>query len=257
MNKKIVGIGAVFLLIVATLPLAYGINSKIEPKQETPVDVTFIIGLFPRVTGENITYLSLIPFGMETIAKDRFDGRIGIIFIFGTCEPQAPIASYTYEPSEDKLRVIENPIFFNSSTSIDPDGVIVEQWWQFEEDGEWVEVDNPVYIYNESGYHQVTLRVTDNDGLTDEYTKRIRVYNRLPWFQVIPDYEESALTIIGVGFVGGNQDYDWEDFANIGEGSCTLPSTGHPDINDVFTDCLGDIIIQYVPNGVIACEWQF
>ncbi len=254
MKKKIIGIIVCMLLIATALPTTS--IMAVETEKETPVDVTFIIGLFPKVTIENITYLSLIPFGMKTIAKDGFDGRIGIILIFGTIKPQAPIASYTYEPSEDKLRVIENPIFFNS-TSIDPDGVIVEQWWQFEEDGEWVEGDNHVYIYNESGYHQVTLRVTDNDGLTDEYTKRIRVYNRLPWFQVIPDYEESTLTITGVGFVGGNQNYGWEDFANIGEGSCTLPSTGHPDIDDVITDCLGEIIIQYVPNGVIACEWQF
>jgi len=254
MKKKMIGIFVCMLLIATALPTTS--IMAVETEKETPVDVTFIIGLFPRVTGENITYLSLIPFGMETIAKDGFDGHIGIILIFGTYEPQAPIASYTYEPSEDKLRVIENPIFLNS-TSIDPDGVIVEQWWQFEEDGEWVEGDNHVYIYNESGYHQVTLRVTDNDGLTDGYTKRIRVYNRLPWFQVIPEYEESTLTITGVGFVGGNQNYDWEDFANIGEGSCTLPSTGHPDIGDVFTDCLGEIIIQYVHNGVISCQWQF
>jgi len=254
MMKKMIGILVCMLLIATALPTTS--IMAVETEKETPVDVTFIIGLFPKVTAENITYLSLIPFGMKTIAKGGFDGRIGIILIFGTIKPQAPIASYTYEPSEDKLRVIENPIFLNS-TSIDPDGVIVEQWWQFEEDGEWVEVVNPVYIYNESGYHQVTLRVTDNDGLTDEYTKRIRVYNRYPWFQVIPDYEESTLTITGAGFVGNSQDYGWDDFANIGEGSCTLPSTGHPDIGDVFTDCLGEIIIQYVPNGVIACEWQF
>lgn len=254
MMKKMIGVFVCMLLIATALPTTS--IMAVETEKETPVDVTFIIGLFPRVTFENITYLSLIPFGMETIARGGFDGRIGIIFIFGTIEPQAPIASYTYEPSEDKLRVAENPIFFNSM-SIDPDGVIVEQRWQFEEDGEWVEVDNPVYTYNESGYHQVTLRVTDNDGLTDEYTKRIKVYNRLPWFQVIPDYEESTLTITGTGVVGSSQNYAWEDFVNIGEGSCTLPSTGHPDIGDVFTDCLGEIIIQYVPNGVISCQWQF
>lgn len=254
MNRKLVGILVCMLLIATTLPTTS--IMAVETEKETPADATFIIGLFPKITIKNITYLSLIPFGMKTIPKDGFDGRIGIIIIFGTIKPQAPIASYTYEPSEDKLRVAENPIFFNS-TSIDPDGVIVEQWWQFEEDGDWVEVDNPTYIYNESGYHQVTLRVTDNDGLTNEYTKRIKVYDRLPWFQVIPDYEENTLTITGVGFVGNNQNYDWKDFANIGEGSCTLPSTGHPDIDDVFTDCLGEIVIQYGPNGVISCQWQF
>jgi len=253
MKKTIFSLLIGGLLFLSTLGFTIGANNS-EINQIIPIN-NRIIGLFPSVTNDNITYLSLLPLGMLVIPEEKFDGYMGNFLIIGKLL-EDPIASFTYEPSEDKLRVINNTITF-ASTSTDPDGDIIEQWWQFEEGGEWIKTNNPFYIYNESGYHQVTLRVIDNDGLNDTFYDHIRVYERLPTYQCIQNIYEGTLSIVGYHVVGSTANYDWIDFENIGNGSCILPNDGHPIIGDIITNCSGEIIIQYVPNGVISCEWMF
>ncbi len=63
------------------------------------------------------------------------------------------------------------PVEFNPEDSYDPDGVIVLYEWDWEGDGEYDEsTTSPsriLHLYHSPGAWNVTLRVTDNDGITD------------------------------------------------------------------------------------------
>jgi PKD repeat protein len=100
---------------------------------------------------------------------------------------QPPIANVTYAVlSAEGTKVLITPragdrIQFDASASYDPDGEIVNYEWDWNSDGEWdKETTDPVteHSFMEAGTHQVTLRVTDNDGLADETTKTIVVEHK-------------------------------------------------------------------------------
>jgi len=55
---------------------------------------------------------------------------------------------------------------FDGSSSYDTDGTITEYIWNFG-DGTTGSGINPIHIYNTSGVYNITLTVTDNDGLTN------------------------------------------------------------------------------------------
>ena len=57
-------------------------------------------------------------------------------------------------------------ISFDGSDSYDIDGTITSYFWDFG-DGTTGNDINPIHIYNTSGLYNITLTVTDNDGLTN------------------------------------------------------------------------------------------
>lgn len=82
----------------------------------------------------------------------------------------APIADYNFTPPKpstgDRVRF--------SSTSNDKDGSITNYVWKFEDGGkEWGKTVTKKFDH--PGEYRVTLIVTDDDGLTEEVTDRIRV----------------------------------------------------------------------------------
>ncbi len=64
---------------------------------------------------------------------------------------------------------VGSPVSFSSAGSSDPDGSIVAYNWDFG-DGGTSTAANPTYTYSIDGTFNVTLTVTDNDGLTDTDT---------------------------------------------------------------------------------------
>ena len=134
-------IGAFFI------PNISGEINNIRTKKQS-FDVENIFGFFPRVHGDIIIYLNLVPFGWKMIYKDHFQGSFGLT-IRGTYNSSIPPqASFIFFPSEDKLRVVGNPIFFKSMSS-DLDGEIVEEWWKFNDTEPWIMTDNPIFYYKE------------------------------------------------------------------------------------------------------------
>ena len=84
---------------------------------------------------------------------------------------QAPVADFTWNPANP---LIGQVITFDASASFDLDGNIVNYDWDFG-DGNQAQGQIVQHIYNAPGIYDVTLTVTDDDGLTDEITKQVTV----------------------------------------------------------------------------------
>ncbi len=81
---------------------------------------------------------------------------------------QSPTADFSYS--------IDNLTVSFSDGSSDSDGSIDSWSWDFDGDGTEDEtVQNPSFTYSSGGSYDVTLTVTDDDGLTDEKTKTVSV----------------------------------------------------------------------------------
>ena len=93
-----------------------------------------------------------------------------------TNEQENPIASFT--ASSTNINELQS-VSFNASGSSDIDGIIVSYLWDFGDStiGSGVFVN---HIYTNAGIYNVTLTVTDNDGLTDIDSMIITVNDVIP-----------------------------------------------------------------------------
>ena len=100
----------------------------------------------------------------------------GCIAAGDTSEQENPVASFT--ASSTNINELQS-VSFNASGSSDVDGNIVSYLWDFGDSttGSGVFVN---HIYNNAGIYNVTLTVTDNDGLTDTDSIMITVNNVIP-----------------------------------------------------------------------------
>ena len=62
---------------------------------------------------------------------------------------------------------------FSGSNSTDNDGSIVEYLWDFGDGTEAVSGMDVTYSYSVPGSYQITLTVTDNDGLSNTITSTV------------------------------------------------------------------------------------
>ncbi|MEM2878774.1 MAG: PKD domain-containing protein [Candidatus Hadarchaeales archaeon] len=98
-----------------------------------------------------------------------------IRFTGGTSALQNPTASFTYSPASPRAG---DSITFNASGSSDEDGTIVSYSWNFG-DGTTGSGVTTSHTYQTSGNYNVTLTVTDNDGLSSGLTRTISVGQRI------------------------------------------------------------------------------
>jgi uncharacterized repeat protein (TIGR01451 family) len=83
-----------------------------------------------------------------------------------------PVAIFT---ESDHYPVVNETVTFNASSSYAPDGQIVKYEWDWIGNGTYVDAGtNPIatHAYAQPGVYYPTLRVTDNDGLTNTTTQR-------------------------------------------------------------------------------------
>ncbi len=99
---------------------------------------------------------------------------------------ELPIAMFNWTP------MIPNPgeeIIFNASDSYDPDGFIKLYEWDWDNDGEYDEVNysSPIarHTYEEPGHYPVTLRVKDNNFSYSSISRTVRVGNQPPEVPII------------------------------------------------------------------------
>jgi len=87
-----------------------------------------------------------------------------------------PVALFEYQP---KTGFVPCKILFDASASYDPDGHIVSYEWDFGDASKGNGV-NPFHTYTTKGEFLISLKVIDNDGLTDTATAKIKVQTCCP-----------------------------------------------------------------------------
>ena len=112
----------------------------------------------------------------------QFEGnaQANMLVIPYNCSGVYPIARFTWTPAHPDPN---ETIFFNASASYDSDGFITLYEWDWNNDGIFDEnhtSPTATHIYEEIGNYPVTLRVTDNDSLTDNKTGTVRIENQPP-----------------------------------------------------------------------------
>ncbi len=126
-----------------------------------PLGVEFDLTLYPQFTS-GITAVKFLSGGIaapEAISLNLIDP----IILQGTPN-MPPEVTFIVSPAGPH---INEPVTFDASGSIDPDGTIVNYEWDFDGDGLFdLSTNEPVatYTYQVSGIKSVTLRATDAEG---------------------------------------------------------------------------------------------
>ena len=101
------------------------------------------------------------------------EGLVGNSVTIQRVENQPPVASLTEAAS---IINGQETVAFDASPSYDLDGTIVTYTWNFG-DGTAATGITTTHSYTGSGFYNVTLSVSDDDGATDEYVHSIQVTN--------------------------------------------------------------------------------
>ena len=106
------------------------------------------------------------------------DGAAGFKTRVVAVEFIRPAANFVFEPTEPREGQVVN---FDGSSSSDADGRIEFYEWDFDNDGVVDATGMSVnHVFNSGGGKPVTLKVTDNDGVTDFITKTVPVQANNP-----------------------------------------------------------------------------
>lgn len=118
------------------------------------------------------SYIGGVTEGTTTSDVRSGDGLVTITYTVSS--NSAPTASFT----TDETLYINEETTFNASDSTDSDGSITNYSWDWTNDGTYD--DHGViqtHTYTETGYVNITLRVTDNEGATDIQTQQKYIYS--------------------------------------------------------------------------------
>ena len=100
------------------------------------------------------------------------------------------------------LPKINDTILFTDA-SLDADGTVISWSWDFG-DGDTSNVRNPAHNYSDGGTYRVSLRVVDNDGVSDTATEYVIIYIiTVPGedFQRSPLFDYLIITFLGIAIV--------------------------------------------------------
>lgn len=104
------------------------------------------------------------------------DAAFAVVHVFGGGST-APTALLGANPASGTAPLT---VSFSAAASFDPDGNIVKYEFDWEGDGSWDHdngaVSDVLHLYGMAGTYAPTVRVTDNDGLTDEMSIPVQVY---------------------------------------------------------------------------------
>jgi uncharacterized delta-60 repeat protein len=149
--------------------------------------------------------------------------QIGVVRVFGG---PAPVASFDFAPAAPKTG---EAVAFNSTSSAPGGGSIVRSEWDF---GDGFH-DGPAQIshtFASSGDHDVSLRVTDDQGQTATVTRQVAVADRPPAaaFSFTPAAPKTGESVAFDGSASTDPDgsvvaYAW-DFGDGAGGSGASPS---------------------------------
>ncbi|MGB3773708.1 MAG: PKD domain-containing protein, partial [Leeuwenhoekiella sp.] len=187
----------------------YDINADVGP--QTPVAKTFLVTVDDGFINLNLS-------SEASVGGKDFPMLSGLEIIDENQVNIAPAAIASADQTEGK---VEHTVNFTGSSSSDDDS-IVSYVWNFGNGDSSTEI-NPQYTYDVSGNYEVTLTVTDNEGLTN--TSEVLLITVLPANTAPIAVAEADITSgsapLTVQFTGSNSQYDSEVvnyFWNFGNG---------------------------------------
>lgn len=131
-----------------------------------------------------------------TLTATNTSGTVAQKTVLINVKPSSPTATASVDPVSGSAPL---SVALNGSGS-DPDGSIVRYQWDYDSDGLYdyssTSSGNAFYIFTTPGRHPVTLKVTDDDGLTATAGKLIYV-SRPPVIDmtITPDYGNAPLQV--------------------------------------------------------------
>jgi len=160
------------------------------------------------------------PYIIDENNQDRYPLMVPFVPPSLPPPPTPPVANFTV--SMETAHTGEQ-IVFNASSSYDPDGLIVSYSWDFG-DGKTGWGITPNHNYVDNGTYQVTLTVTDNQGLEGKTSKKLTILNRPP-VAIFTESAEDVYPNVTIHF-DASQSYDpdgyiTEYFWDFGDGTNT------------------------------------
>jgi PKD repeat protein len=118
------------------------------------------------------------------------------------CTTEPPIAN----AGPDRITQTLTPVALSGAGSVDPDGRIVAWSWSLG-DGDTASGESVSHTYDRPGTYTVTLKVTDDTGLTATDTAVVTASNRAPVADAGPDVQAVAGATLTFN-AGGSRDPD-------------------------------------------------
>ena len=172
-------------------------------------------------TGVAVTHVFTTQGGHDvTLYVTDADGGQASVTKTVPIEVNAPVARFTYEPQYPRAG---ETVFFDASESSDPDGRIVFYEWDFNGDGISDRTGKLVtWAFPVGGTHDVTLTVTDDDGLKGRLTRGVYVRINTPPVAAFSFVPEQPTVGVEIQFNDESEDPDGEIVSwhwNFGDGS--------------------------------------
>jgi len=150
--------------------IVIGIQTVINLARGANAILTFIWNT-TSVTPGNYTisaHASVVPAEIDIADNTYIDGTVKII--------KHPVASFTYTPDRP---IVGETVTFDATLSTPDGGTIISYVWKFGDGTPVVSETDPIttHAYTVAGTYNVTLTVTDDDGLNDTYTAPLTVYH--------------------------------------------------------------------------------
>jgi PKD repeat protein len=114
------------------------------------------------------------------------DGAYTVVNFWVNVTDVIPVADFTH----DAVRNEGQAVRVDGSVTVEPGDDIVLWQWDWESDGTFDNTTGPASetVYTKPGYYNITLRVTDGEGTTNETTREVMVRNVAPTAALsIPD----------------------------------------------------------------------
>ena len=203
----------------------------------------------PIATGTLPLHLSNTILLNSSLAQIPVITKDGVVIIQSIAPVDLPpVARFIFSPAKP---LVGQTVFFDGSSSFDPDGFITQWQWSF---GDGLTIFNgpqTFHSYNNPGNYTVTLTVTDNAFLTSSISMTIMVHQKLMHDVAVVFVEVYPTVVVSSGFVS-----IVVGIANNGLSNETVSVTAFYDSHPIQTisgisipavNCFNCFSVEYIP----------
>jgi PKD repeat protein len=129
-------------------------------------------GFYPEETSSTLNLTEIV---LLDVSQNKIPTSAPMNGVYKIFSLRRPVARFTYSPS---MPLVTQEVVFNASASYDYyPGAVVSYFWHFGDGSPPLNTTNTIvtHAFNASGNYTTTLKVTDNDGLTDTTSQTIYV----------------------------------------------------------------------------------